>query len=668
MNSKNGLQFESSLYLQQHAGNPVHWQPWHASAFADAQSQNKLVLISIGYAACHWCHVMEHESFTNPEIAQVMNTHFICIKVDREEYPDVDQVYMQAVQLMTGRGGWPLNILALPDGRPLYGGTYFTPQQWLEALQAVSNFYHNKSNTCMQYADELESGMAQMVQFTKTITTNWKDTLNAAFEKMQGSFDAVDGGFNRSPKFPMPGLYLFLMEYGNHSQIEKAKQHALLTLRKMALGGINDQLSGGFARYATDTKWKVPHFEKMLYDNAQLISAYCLAYKNNPDALFEKTITETIAFLNGYMLSEGGYGAAIDADSEGVEGKYYTWTQDELQHILGLDFNLFAAYYQVNEGGYWEHNHYILCCKQTLKKAALELNLSYNEFETRINNLRKRVLEARAKRIAPAFDDKKITAWNALTITAFVDAHFTIGNFDYLQSALQTAEFICDKLWIENNLYHTFKNNKATINGCLDDYTFTAQAFIKLYQATGNSQWLLKAHRLIETTLHQFASQNALCYYNHKNANLFNRPLQINDDVIASGNSILAQCLFQLGQYFGNNGWLDAATQMVQEVVSEIEKYPAGYAYWLQLIQWMQAPYYQICFAGPDAVKLHQAFFKLYNFSYLPILVTKPETHPWSLNKFQNDNVIYICKHGQCFAPLSTIQEALSFLQNNNSL
>jgi uncharacterized protein YyaL (SSP411 family) len=262
MATKNALQFESSLYLQQHANNPVHWRPWHASAFADAQKQNKLVLISIGYAACHWCHVMEHESFTDVTISQAMNTHFICIKVDREEHTDVDQVYMQALQLMTGSGGWPLNILALPDGRPIYGGTYFPPNKWLESINAIANFYSTKTDLCLQYADELAAGLTQMINFKPSSTENWTVVLDNAVSMLANGFDVNDGGFNRSPKFPMPGIFSFLLLYGKVFQKPLASQHVVLTLTKMALGGIYDQLGGGFSRYATDMKWKVPHFEK----------------------------------------------------------------------------------------------------------------------------------------------------------------------------------------------------------------------------------------------------------------------------------------------------------------------------------------------------------------------------------------------------------------------
>jgi uncharacterized protein YyaL (SSP411 family) len=666
MATKNALQFESSLYLQQHANNPVHWRPWHASAFADAQKQNKLVLISIGYAACHWCHVMEHESFTDVTISQAMNTHFICIKVDREEHTDVDQVYMQALQLMTGSGGWPLNILALPDGRPIYGGTYFPPNKWLESINAIANFYSTKTDLCLQYADELAAGLTQMINFKPSSTENWTVVLDNAVSMLANGFDVNDGGFNRSPKFPMPGIFSFLLLYGKVFQKPLASQHVVLTLTKMALGGIYDQLGGGFSRYATDMKWKVPHFEKMLYDNVQLISTYCEAYQFTKNNLFKKTVVETISFLNKNMFTEGGYCAAIDADSEGVEGKYYTWNLSELKSILADDFEWFANYYQVNESGYWEHDRYILCCKHTMHNSAVELNLNPDEFELKINSMRNKVLAVRNKRVPPALDDKKITAWNALAITALVDSYLTFHNPSYLETAIKTANFICDNLWVNNELYHTYKNNKVTIPGYLDDYACTAQAFLKLYEASGNSQWIVKAKALTTAALKLFASSQALFYYNQKNEILFSRPLQISDDVLPSGNSMLAKCLFQLGHYYGDVSYIETAINMVAEVISEIKKYPAAYAHWLKLLQYINQPFYEICFSGPNAFNLYHDFKNQYQMDFLPVLILSDEDYVWSKNKFNVTDTIYICQQGVCHAPVKTIKEALNFIKTRN--
>ncbi|HXC03914.1 MAG TPA: DUF255 domain-containing protein, partial [Bacteroidia bacterium] len=368
----NSLIHESSPYLLQHAHNPVNWHAWNETAWEQARKENKLVLISIGYSACHWCHVMEHESFEDTTVARIMNDHFVCIKVDREERPDIDQIYMTAVQLMSGHGGWPLNCITLPDGRPVYGGTYFRKQEWMNVLFNLADLWKTEPDKALHYASQLTDGIrqAELITVKPEALLPVAETLLNCWDKWSRRLDPKDGGPNKAPKFPLPNNYLFLLHFGESELVPEAtrkqiREHFRLTLHQMAFGGIYDQIGGGFSRYSTDAAWKVPHFEKMLYDNAQLLSLYAEAYRINPDPLYKRIALETVAFLNRELLSpDGVYCSALDADSEGVEGKFYVWTPEELQTLSGPDYPLLAAYYEINETGYWEHGNYILLRKE----------------------------------------------------------------------------------------------------------------------------------------------------------------------------------------------------------------------------------------------------------------------------------------------------------------
>ncbi|WP_157624332.1 thioredoxin domain-containing protein, partial [Sunxiuqinia dokdonensis] len=434
----NELIYETSPYLLQHAHNPVNWMPWGDKALSQARRENKLLLISIGYAACHWCHVMEHESFEDPEVARVMNQHFVCIKVDREERPDVDQIYMSAVQLMTQRGGWPLNAIALPDGRPIWGGTYFQKEVWINALEQIQAYHHQNPERTLEYAERLSEGIREsnLVPISKNSQLVELDQLKEAVQRWKPNFDRQEGGSQGAPKFMMPNNLQFLLRWAHQANDLETQDHVENTLDKMAMGGIYDQLGGGFARYSTDTQWKVPHFEKMLYDNAQLLSVYAQAFQKTQKPLYHEVVEQTIEFLKRELLSpENGFYSSLDADSEGEEGKFYVWQKSELQDLLGDDFPLFSDYYQVNETGYWEEGNYILLRKQVDETFAKKHELSLEELKQKISKWHKILLPAREQRIRPGLDDKILTSWNALAISGLVDAYQAFGNAEYLELA-----------------------------------------------------------------------------------------------------------------------------------------------------------------------------------------------------------------------------------------
>jgi len=500
----NSLIHESSPYLLQHAHNPVHWYPWGDEALEKARKENKNMIISIGYAACHWCHVMEHESFEDEKVANYMNEHFVAIKVDREERPDIDQIYMTAVQLLTERGGWPLNCIALPDGRPIYGGTYFRKEQWLDMLSHVSEFIEQNPDKAEEQAKYLTSGIinneliyADAISEKPDVTLN---DLEDVFYDFKSNIDFTHGGYGGAPKFPMPTGYQFLLHYYYLSGNKEALKAVNTTLNKMAAGGIYDQIGGGFSRYSTDEVWKVPHFEKMLYDNAQLVSLYSAAYQLTKDPAYKTVVAETLNFINRELTSpEGGFYSSLDADSESVEGKFYVWTLDELQFVLGAKAGLVKDYYQVTQKGNWENNQNILFKTDDDKKIANTYKITEEELMIRIKEAKELLLAARSKRVRPALDDKILTAWNALMLKGYCDAYRTFDEPEYLKMALRNADFILQNMKAEDNgLSRNYKNGKATIAAFLDDYAFTISAFISLYRVTFDEQWLNQALKLAE--------------------------------------------------------------------------------------------------------------------------------------------------------------------------
>ena len=512
----NDLINEDSPYLLQHAHNPVNWMAWGDEAFEKAKEEDKLVLVSIGYSSCHWCHVMEHESFEDEEVAALMNEHFICIKVDREERPDVDQVYMNAVQLMTGSGGWPLNCFTLPDGRPIYGGTYFPKNKWVDVLKQLHDSYVNKKQQMLDYAEQLTNGIVES-ELIKVKSEDKEFSTDRLDEMMVGwktRFDNFKGGANRAPKFPLPNNYEFLMQYGHSFRDTVVLDHVELTLEKMALGGIYDQIGGGFARYSTDTEWKVPHFEKMLYDNAQLVSLYCHAYQRTKKPLYKEVVYQTLEWVYREMTTPAGsFYSALDADSEGEEGKFYVWTEDELKEIAGEDFDLVKEYYNIKATAKWEGN-YILHRRKDDASIADEFEMDVPELKTKMQSINRKLLQKRADRERPGLDDKSLTSWNCMMTTAYLDAYQVFDEQAFLMAAMQNLKwFEANQLQGSGELYHTYKNGESKITGFLEDYAFAIEMYVKLYEVTFDEDYLAKSKKLIKVVNKHFYDEQSGMFF-----------------------------------------------------------------------------------------------------------------------------------------------------------
>ncbi|MBA3648384.1 MAG: thioredoxin domain-containing protein [Chitinophagales bacterium] len=664
----NHLIHETSPYLLQHSHNPVDWYPWGEEALKKAKDENKLLLISIGYSSCHWCHVMEHESFEDTATARLMNENFICIKVDREERPDIDQVYMNAVQLISGSGGWPLNCFALPDGRPIYGGTYFPTASWKEILTKLSALYKNDPEKTTGYASLLINGIKEsdLVQLDTSKPDFTADSLKRCVSEWSNSFDTNEGGPNHAPKFPLPNNYLFLLKYAYLQNDKKVMKQVNLTLHKMALGGIYDQIGGGFARYSTDTDWKVPHFEKMLYDNAQLVSLYCAAYQLTKDPLYKQVVYETLEWIQREMTSsEGCFYSALDADAEGEEGKYYVWKKEELQNLLGDDFSPFADYYNVNEIGYWEHGNYILVRKDSDEGIAKRWNLSNHDFESKIVAWKKKLLQQREMRIKPGLDDKSLTSWNAMMIQAYTDAYVVFKEENFLNAALTNAQFILTKqLKQDGSLFHSYKNNRSSVNGFLEDYSFSIAAFIALYEATFDEKWLQYSRNLAEYTMMHFSDTsqpNGMYYFTSDlDPALIARKTETSDNVIPASNSVMAHNLFLLGKFFDREHYMEHSGQMLNTMKPFIIKYGSGYSNWaLLMLEYISASY-EIAITGPDAVRKRREFGDYFIPNSIFFGCIKTSDLPLLRDKFiEGKTFIYICENKTCQLPVTEIHEAL---------
>lgn len=667
----NDLIHETSPYLLQHAHNPVNWLPWSDAAFAKAEAENKLVLVSVGYSACHWCHVMEHESFEDEEVAALMNRFFVCIKVDREERPDVDQVYMTAVQLMTQRGGWPLNCFTLPDGRPIYGGTYFQKEQWMQVLKSLEHSYKNKPAEVYEYAEKLQAGVQQSewIQTPEPIQPFKLDKLKELVLRWSHNFDNRDGGSSRAPKFPLPSNYEFLLRFGAWQSDESVLKHVHLTLEKMAQGGIYDQIGGGFARYSVDMLWKVPHFEKMLYDNGQLISLYSKAYQQRPNATYKKVVYQTMDWIEKEMLtSEGAFYSAIDADSEGVEGKFYVWTTNELEAVLGEDFAWVKAYYSVNGTGYWEDGNYILLRSMSDEKFANQQGWTIDELEVHVNRVNALLKTERNHRTPPGLDDKCLTSWNAILLKGCVDAYFAFGDDYFLHLALKNARWIKNtQRGSDGTLKRTYKNGKSSIDGFLEDYAHAIAAFISLYQATFDSEWLHLAQEWTDFTLENFQDPTSkMFYFTSKDSTLIARKMELNDNVIPASNSVMASNLYLLGTLYQRPDYIEICQQMIANVYDGMEHYGSGYSKWADVLMHFIQPAVEVCITGPD----WKANLGELTKQYLPHAIfaggEKDDLPILSNRIVPSTNQLFVCKEHVCMAPEQEVAKILPYLQQQS--
>ncbi|MDZ4757880.1 MAG: thioredoxin domain-containing protein [Bacteroidota bacterium] len=653
-----------SPYLLQHAYNPVDWHEWGDEAWKKAKEENKLVLVSIGYSACHWCHVMEHESFESEEVADIMNKSIISIKVDREERPDVDQVYMDACQLITGRGGWPLNVICLPDGRPIHAGTYFPKAHWMDTIKKLSDFYIQDPAKADEYATKLTEGMANIETVSiKNENAELTNNTDDIYHNLQKAFDITLGGLGYVPKFPMPPVWNFVLDYHSKTCNEIAKVQLFQTLSKMAMGGIYDQLAGGFARYSVDGEWKVPHFEKMLYDNAQLLSLYSRTYPLYKEPLFKETAKGIIDFAMTELYSNDGlFYSALDADSEGIEGKYYVWSEEEITLLLGDNSKHFITFFAVGGAGFWEHDYNILLQTKPIEIYCQDNQLELEEFKNYILACKKLLLAERSKRIKPGLDDKIIVSWNCLMAKGLIHAHKYFGNEEYIITAEKCINKIIEiALDIELNLNRIIKNGQSKISGFLEDYSYIIDVLLELYQVTGKEYYVELAKNLTEKTEADFYDKEAglFCFISKKGEQLIVKKFDTTDDVMPCANAVMATNLLKLGHYYANTNWINRAKEMLNKVNPQFVKFPTGYAHWLQLQLVVETELVQWVYIGrPTELQLQNyilpgvIFAFANNDSKLPLVSGKVGNDPAKKH--------YICKGNTCLPPVHSIEEALS--------
>lgn len=665
----NHLVNETSPYLLQHAHNPVNWYAWGTEALEKAQRENKLLIISIGYSACHWCHVMEHESFEDDEVAKMMNDNFVSIKIDREERPDIDQIYMNAIHQMGQRGGWPLNMIALPNGRPFVGGTYFPKVQWLDLLGKASGAYQQDPQEVAKYAEELTNRIkgSELVPMNTEPPDFPLETLEELVKTWSAHFDNKEGGGNRAPKFPIPNNYQFLLRYAHLNNDKKVLDHVKLTLDKIAFGGIYDHLGGGFARYSTDAIWKAPHFEKMLYDNAQLVTLYSETYQLTKSPLYKDVVYQTLEFVKRELTDKvGAFYSALDADSEGEEGKFYVWSKEELKEALGQDYDVFSDYYNVNANGLWE-GHYILLRRKTDEQIAAKHSLSTVELSELLSRSKKTLMKIRDTRIRPGLDDKSLTSWNALMLNAYVDAYDIFGEPEFLEQALKNAEFIVTtQLSDDGRLNHSYKKGRSTINGYLEDYAFTIEAFIALYESTFDEKWLTFARKLMDYSIVHFYDESSGMFYftSDMDPPLVARKMELSDNVIPASNSSIAKSLFMLGHYYYEETYTKKGIQMLNNVKNYMAKYPSGYSNWAMLMLHQTFEFFEVAIVGKDASLRRAEMNREYNPNKLYIGATKASDLPLLENKFvDRETMIYVCVNKACQLPVTKASEALQQLK-----
>ncbi|MDO1445242.1 thioredoxin domain-containing protein [Rhodocytophaga aerolata] len=670
----NKLISESSPYLLQHAYNPVNWYPWGEEALQKAQAEDKPIIVSIGYSACHWCHVMERECFENEQIAQIMNQHFVCIKVDREERPDVDAIYMDAVQAMGVHGGWPLNAFLMPDMKPFYGGTYFPPKDWAQILLNIANAYPTHkaelAESAEQFAESIALSEIQKYRLGGKESSFTVEELRTMFGQVATKFDPIKGGTGKAPKFPMPSIYLFLLHYYHITQDAQALAHVKLTLDQMAFGGIYDQIGGGFARYSVDEHWFAPHFEKMLYDNGQLVSLYAEAYNATREILYKEAVYQTIGFVRRELTSpEGGFYSALDADSEGEEGKFYVWTAQDWQQalqevdLLGIPADVFTQYYHITTQGNWEHGNNILYREATEEAFAQAQGIDSQLFKKANQLLQAHLLSIREERIRPGLDDKILCSWNGLMLKGLVDAYKVFGEPSFLDMALQNANFLKTYMRSGNQLYHSYKNGKTTIAGYLEDYAFVMDAYIALYEATFDEDWLHEAKALAKYVVANFYDEKEkLFFFTDIHAEkLIARKKEIFDNVIPASNSAMAKNLHKLGLLLDIPTYTEIVDSMLAPVKKLILSDPQYMSNWASLAAFRAQSTAEIAIVGPEAEIFRKELEQYY---YPNKVVAGTFVESW-LPLLENRGVVggkttvYVCYNKTCKLPVYSVIDAI---------
>jgi uncharacterized protein YyaL (SSP411 family) len=695
----NKLITETSPYLLQHAHNPVNWYPWGEEAIALAKKENKPILVSIGYSACHWCHVMEKESFENEEVAKLMNKNFVNIKIDREERPDLDQIYMDAVQAMSGQGGWPLNVFLTPDTKPFYGGTYFPPVRaynrasWTEVLQGVADAFSNRPDEIIAQANSLTEHLKNANSFGIAAGTNKEknphqqapllselsastftnENVQEIAKALIANADKQWGGFGKAPKFPQTYCIQFLLRHAHYFKQEESLNVALLSLDKMMQGGIYDQLGGGFARYSTDAEWLAPHFEKMLYDNALLISVYSEAYQLTGRSEYLQIVNETMQFVRREMYDEktGAFYAAIDADSEGVEGKFYVWSKDEIEKLLGEEASVFTSFYDVSENGNWEHVN-ILWVRKSIEQYCAEQQLEVNETQALLDRCRKKLLEHRANRIRPALDDKILLGWNALMNWACSKAYAASGNKTYIELAEKNMQFLLQAFSVDNSkgtellnfeagFLHTWKNGQAKYPAFLEDMAFLIQALIILQETTANLRWLELAEDLTKLTINKFGDLSSPYFYftSIDQTDVIVRKKEIYDGALPSVNALMASSLYKLSLYLDRPEWAIRSAQMLQGVQDMVKRYPVSFGCWAGFLMELNVGTAEISLLGENHKEMLVNVLNI----YIPhkIIMASASAQPKYplLKEKQADasEAYFLCENYACQKPVFSLDE-----------
>jgi uncharacterized protein len=670
----NRLSKENSPYLLQHAHNPVDWYPWGEAALQKSKLENKPILLSIGYAACHWCHVMAHESFENESIARMMNSWFVNIKVDREERPDLDSIYMQAVVSITGQGGWPMTVFLTPEGQPFFGGTYFPPAPrygmpgFSQVLQSVAAAWRDRR-------DEVHRSASQIVEHLQTASQNSNgngsqalttDLLDQAVGQLTNRFDSNWGGFSPAPKFPQPMVIEFLLRETIRTGNPQALQMAEFTLEKMALGGIYDHLGGGFARYSTDDRWLVPHFEKMLYDNAQLARLFLHAWQIEKKPLYRKVVEETLDYIQREMTHpDGGFYSSQDADSEGEEGKFYVWSQKEIDQVLGEDAQFFSEVYGVTKAGNWEGKN-ILYLEKSPEEIAGDLGTGLNEIDLKLGSARRKLFGTRNKRVFPGLDDKVTVSWNGLAMAAFAEAGSILERKDYLDTATRNAKFLYHTMRTEpGRLLRTWKaGSTAKNNGFLEDYAFLAEGLLTLYQAGFEEHWFEWARNLADQILVHFQDEENGGFYDtaDDHEQLIQRPKELQDNAIPSGNARAVHVLLKLGMFTGQEKYILTAERAIQPVVGLLERYPFGFGEWLSAVSFYLSRGDEVALIGtkdeihPFLQVIHETYrpFTIIavgqelDANKIPLLLDRP--------KVNDLPTAYVCRQFVCQSPVTDVK------------
>ena len=667
----NRLAAETSPYLLQHAENPVDWYPWGDEALAKARKEDKPILVSVGYSACHWCHVMEHESFENAEIAATMNDLFVNIKVDREERPDLDSLYMSAVQSMTGHGGWPLNVFLTPDGTPFYGGTYFPPDDRMgmpgfpKVLEAVASAFRERREEVEENAQQIRELLRRATKELPKPDELTPEVLAEASEQLAQSFDARNGGFGGAPKFPQPAALEFLLRQDRRGGGQREAIMVQRTLDRMASGGIYDQIGGGFHRYAVDAVWLVPHFEKMLYDNAQLASVYLAGYQAYDDDRYRQVAEETLDFVKRELTDpDGGFYATLDADTARHEGLFYTWTAAELDEVLGEDAAVAKLWFNVEPDGNFE-GRTVLATPRTAADVADRLGITEIELTESVARIKRRLLEVRAGRERPGRDEKVITGWNGLMLRAFADGSRILERDDFREVAVRNADFVLERLQRDGRLLRSWKDGDARIGGFLEDYAFFIDGLLALYRATLDARWLDEAIRLADLMAAEFGDPEGPGFYDTSSSHEtpVARPRDLHDGATPAGNSVAVDVLLRLGAMTGNDDYSGRASELLRTMASTMREHPLATGRYLSAADFYLGPVKEVALAGdresPELQALVDALYDGFQPNVIAGYVDQDRGDLAERLPFLQDRppregraTAYVCEHFACLPPV----------------